>query len=99
MSRGYTLTIYNDHDEIMHESEFCTLGEIARVFDLKNGSDLSHYRGRDVNKRTARQRMLKRWGIWFVIKPARPTKIKLDDLLDESTTSSSSPSSSDDEDE
>ncbi len=67
-ARGWILTIFDDQDQVLHEDRYRTLTDIAQVFGLKAGCDLSHYRGRNQTFDHARDLMLDRWGVWFRIK-------------------------------
>ncbi len=102
MASRWHLTIFDENDRVKHEGEYCTLNEIARVFGLKRGSDLSHYRGRDQSSDRARELMLDRWGVHFAIDEMDPeTPMELADILngeDESSSSSSSGDENADED-
>ncbi len=100
MATRWHLTIFDETDKVKHEGEYCTLTEIAQVFGLKRGSDLSHYRGRDQSFDRARQLMLDRWGVFFVIEEMDlETPVELADILNgDGDESSSTSSSSDDED-
>ncbi len=93
MAMRWHLTIFDENDRVKHEGEYCTLNEIAQIFGLKRGSDLSHYRGRDQSWSRARELMLDRWGVYFIIEENDPEPpAELADILnddDESSTSSS----------
>ncbi len=100
MASRWHLTIFDENDRVKHEGQYCTLNEIARVFGLKRGSDLSHYRGRDQSSDRARELMLDRWGVHFAIEEMDPeTPMELSDILngDDEVESSSSSSFSDDD--
>ena len=44
MATGWKLTVRNDKDEIIHEATYGTLAEVATLFELRRGGDLSLYR-------------------------------------------------------